>query len=402
MKKLVWMACLMYLLTGFGHIIIGSVLEPMVHAYQVDYSAGGQLIMNQFLGFLVGVLIAPAIVNLLGRKMTLVVALFCFGLSQYIFSFLPSWNILLFTTPIGGAGLGITETVVAALIIGYFKEKKASTLVLAEVFFGVGALAIPTIAAVFIMNGIWNISFTFVAVIITVAMFLWLFLSFGEADSFLKKQPKVATKDGKSPVKKRYSKKGIPVIVVGTFFFFMYVGTEMTFPNYLPTILSKTTNLGESALALSITVFWGAMTLGRMSMAPIIDKIGYRKLLIICCLGQLGSIMAFAVSPTAIFSFISIFLTGLFMGGIFSIGLLLINEDMPGLEERTTSLLVAMGGLGGAFLPKVAGGLIDRFSITVTLWGLVVCSLLLVILMTLIFQFKKRANSCLSVDQTAS
>ncbi|WHY88598.1 MFS transporter [Neobacillus novalis] len=393
MKKLAWIACLIYLLNGFGHIIIGSVLEPMVHAYQVDYSAGGQLIMNQFLGFLVGVLIAPVIVNSLGRRMTIFVALFCFALSQFVLSFLPDWNVLLITTPIGGAGLGIAETVVAALIIGSFKEKKAAVLVLAEVFFGVGALVIPTVSAIFIMNGIWNLSFTFVAVIITVTMFLWLFLSFGDADSFLKKQPRAALQDIKSPERKRYPRKGIPVIAIGALFFFFYVGTEMTFPNYLPTILRKTTDLGESALAISITVFWGAMTIGRLSMAVIIDKIGYRSLLIICCIGQFGSISGFALSTSATMSFISIFFAGLLMGGIFSIGLLLVNEEAQGLEENTTSILVALGGLGGAFLPKVAGVFIDRFPIAVTLWGLVVCSLVLLILMNMIFYFKKRAKN---------
>src|SRR5690606_34113454 len=163
-------------------------------------------------------------------------------------------------------------------------------------------------------------------------------------ESFLKKQPKVLSDEGKKQQHPRYSRATIPVIVIGVFFFFMYVGTEMTFPNYLPTILSKTTDLGESGLAVGITVFWAAWTFGRMAMTPIIDKIGYAKLFIICCFGQLGSILILAVSPSAAISFISIFLTGLMMGGIFSIGLLIINEDLPGLEERTTSILVAMGG----------------------------------------------------------
>lgn len=401
MKRLVWIACLMYLLAGFGHIIIGSVLEPMVQAYKVDYSAGGQLIMNQFLGFLVGTLVAPLIVKLFGRKITVIVALTLFATSQYIFTFQPSWDFLLFVTPIGGAGLGISETVVAAMIIGFFKEKKASTLVLAEVFFGVGALAIPAIAALFIMNGVWNFSFGFVAIMITVAIVLWVFMSFGEADSFLRKQPKLTAEEKKNR-QVQYSKASIPVIVIGVFFFFMYVGTEMTFPNYLPTILSKTTALGESALALSITVFWAAMTVGRLAMTPIIDRIGYHKLFVISCIGQLGSILILAMAPSVAISFVAIFLTGLFMGGIFSIGLLIINEDLPGLEERTTSILVAMGGLGGALLPKVAGMLIDRYDISVTLWSIVLCSLFLVILMAGIFHFKQRADHITAAERQAS
>ena len=83
------------------------------------------------------------------------------------------------------------------------------------------------------------------------------------------------------------------------------------------------------------------------------------------------------------------------MGGIFSIGLLLVNEAATGLEEWTTSLLVAMGGLGGAFLPRIAGELLDRYSINITLWTLVVCAFLLVSSMAMIFYFRKRAGEFL-------
>lgn len=391
MKKFVWIASLIYCLNGFGHIIIGTVLEPMVDSYGIHYKDGGQLIMNQFLGFLGGVMIAPLIVNRIGRRMTIFLALLIFALSQFVFSVLPNWNVMLAIAPFGGAGIGIAETIVASLIIGHLKEKKATTLVIVEIFFGVGALAIPVISAFLIMTGVWNFSFTFVAVFASVIMLLWLFLSFGELDPILKRQVKALPEDGNKPERKRYSKRQLPIIATGALFFFMYVGTEMVLPNYLPTILSKTTNLDASTLALSITVFWAAMTLGRISMTGIIDRIGYSKLFIICCMGQFFTILMFAYSTSVMFSFISIFLTGLLMGGVFSIGLLIINETSKGLEEWTTSILMAMGGLGGAFLPRIVGELIDRYPISVTLWSLVLCTFILACLMAVIFYFRKKA-----------
>ncbi|MBS4201908.1 MFS transporter [Bacillus sp. FJAT-49732] len=392
MKKFVFFACVIYALNGFGHIIIGTVLEPMVKSYGIHYGDGGQLIMNQFLGFLVGVSFAPMIVKAIGRKMTISLALLCFAIAQFVLGSVPKWDFLLFTAPIGGAGIGIAETVVAALIVGHLKERKASTLVLTEVFFGVGALVIPIVSAFFILNGMWNASFTTVAIITSVTLIGWFFLSFGEVDPILKKQVKVRTQTKEKTSRNRYPRKQIPLLAIGAFFFFMYVGTEMVLPNYLPTILGKTTNLDASFLALSITVFWLAMTIGRLCMTFIIDKIGYIKLFIISCIGQFFALIIFAVSPTAIISYVAIFLTGLLMGGIFSIGLLIINENSAGLEEWTTSLLVAMGGLGGAFLPKVAGELLDRFHISVTLWSLVLFGFILVALMGAIFYFRKEAS----------
>lgn len=104
MKKFVFFACLIYCLNGFGHIIIGTILEPMVKSYGIHYGDGGQLIMNQFLGFLVGVLFAPVIVKAIGRKMTISVALLCFTIAQFVPGSVPKWELLLFIAPIGGAG----------------------------------------------------------------------------------------------------------------------------------------------------------------------------------------------------------------------------------------------------------------------------------------------------------
>src|SRR5690625_6128656 len=118
----------------------------------------------------------------------------------------------------------------------------------------------------------------------------------------------------------------MPIIIAGAFFFFMYVGTEMVLPNFLPTILSITTTLSASALALSITVFWGAMTIGRLCMTFIIDRIGYGKLFVICCFGQLFSFILFGVSVTEIFGFIAIFLSVILVGVIFYIGFLVVYD----------------------------------------------------------------------------
>ena len=230
-------------------------------------------------------------------------------------------------------------------------------------------------------------SFIFVAVAVSIVMVLWTILSFDEMEDVLKKQPQIEKDEKKQ--RPTYKKKHMPIILVGATFFFMYVGTEMVLPNYLPTILSHTTNLSESSLALSITVFWLAMTIGRMMMTFIIDHIGYHRLFILSCIGQLFALILFALSPSIVLSYIAIFVTGILMGGIFSIGLLIINETMVGMEEWTTSLLVALGGFGGAILPKIIGVFLDRYTIQTVLWTIVLFALSLVILMSAIYYFRK-------------
>ncbi|GAA0372516.1 MFS transporter [Bacillus horti] len=390
MRRLIWMSCFAYLLAGFGHIIIGTVLEPMIEHYNLDYSDGGQLIMNQFLGFLVGVLFAPMIIKKIGRKATLFIALFLFAVVQLGLFLLLPWTVLLLLVPLGGAGFGMIETVLAGMIIAELKEKKASIMVLTELFFGIGALTVPIMAAVFIATGYWNSIFMAVSIIVMIGFVLWLFLRFGEYESILNKKP-VNIKNNEDVIPKvRYAKPSIPLLWIGSLFFFLYVGVEMTFPNYLPSILSMTSTLSASTLALSITVFWGAMTLGRLIMIFIVDRIGIWKLFLITVTGQMITLGLFAMSPNTIISFITIFLAGFIMGGIFALGLLVINTGIPGLEDRTTSLLIAMGGLGGALLPRLAGSLLDNYPVEVTLWVLFGFAVIMTFLMSIIYRLSKK------------
>lgn len=137
MKRLVWLACFAYLLTGIGHIILGSVLEPLIDHYDVTYSDGGQLIMNQFFGFLVGVLFTPFLIKKWGRRTTLLLAMTLFATVQLsLYSLIP-WNSLLMVIPFSGAGFGIIETLLAGMIVAELKENKASIAILTELCFGI-------------------------------------------------------------------------------------------------------------------------------------------------------------------------------------------------------------------------------------------------------------------------
>lgn len=395
MKKLIWMACLTYLINGFGHVVIGSVMEPMLNEYGLEYRDGGQLIMHQFLGFLTGVLLAPWIVKYLGRRYTLIFSLVCFTAGELIFSFLPSWGWMLVVAPLAGFGFGLSETVIAALIIGYFKEKKASVMVFIEVFFGIGALVLPALAALLIWFDAWQYSFVILAVLTGVTLFLWLFLSFDEADSFMKKKTKqqVSETESRAGPKISYSLRRLPILIAGCLFFFIYVGVEMSFANYLPTILHKTTEVNEAAAAIGISVFWGAMVLGRLGVGFIVNKIGHGKLLLISTAGTTLCFTLLSFSSYAGLSYLVIVLTGFAMAGIFSIGLIIINEAFPGLEERTTSFLVAVAGLGGAFIPRMTGGLLDSYDPVLSIWIMALFSLGMLLLMTAIVILIRRSPS---------
>lgn len=399
MKKLIWLGCLSYLVIGVAHVVGGSILEQLIAHYGLTYKDGGQWIMNQFLGFLVGVLLAPSITARVGKRGAVLIAMGVLTLSEAAYSLLLPWGWMLAIAPLAGLGFGMTEAVVGAMIIDMAKNGKASAMSRLETFFGVGALLIPIAAAYLIQHSIWQVSFPILAAMSGITFVLWLTMSFGELDDELgivARTPEV--KEGHSnelegmqttrgSVFFGYPSKALPFLLLSALFFMIYVGMEMSFSNYLPSILIVRSGVGDSSAAAVLSLFWGTMVLGRLFAGLLADRMGYSRYLLIATAGASVVFVLMAVMGQLSWMLAFVALSGLFFSGIFGIALVYANELIPGMTERTTSLLVAFGGLGGAIFPRLTGWIMDQYNVQSTLWyisSLVILMLLLLSAMLLL------------------
>lgn len=373
MRKLIGIGCLSYFVIGLAHIVAGAVLEPMIQIYGIDYKAGGQWIMNQFFGFLVGVLLAPWITRRLGCRGGLVLAMGCLTAAQAVYSMLLPWDFILAVAPLAGFGFGLTEAVAGALVLDMFPTKRASFIGWLETSFGLGALAMPVMAAVLIRFGIWQMSFPVLTALSGITMLLWLTLSFGKADEQIGyyfhrgregaegTSPVASAVSSPIPKRRRYRRSEAVVLLLGMVFFLVYVGLEISFSNYLPSILKLETDLGDSQASSVLGLYWLAMVVGRLLIGSLARLSGYTRYLLLTTGGSLVLFVLLALPLPAGWLLAFIAATGLLMAGVFAAALIYVNERMPGMTGRTTSLLVASGGLGGAVLPKITGWLLDRY-----------------------------------------
>ncbi|CAM4470217.1 MFS transporter [Paenibacillus tarimensis] len=379
MNKLIWIGCLSYLVIGMAHVVGGAVLEPMMDHYGLGYQDGGQWIMNQFLGFLAGVLAAPYLTRWIGRRNTVLAAMGSLTAAEAAYSLLPPWGLMLSIAPIAGFGFGLTEAVLGAIIIEFVVERKASAMTRLETFFGLGALAMPSVAALLIGEGIWQMAFPVVTAMAGITTLIWLTMSFGQADDMLAHTtPKIT--ESTAP-RARYSLSALPLLTMGVAYFVLYVGMEMSVSNYLPSIMKERAGMGEAAAASTLSLFWGLMVIGRLFSGRLADWSGYIRYLAVSTGVGAGLLALLAVTGSTSISLIWIGLSGLVWSGVFAIGLLYINEKLPGMTERTTSLLVAAGGLGGAAMPRITGWFLDRYSAGSTIWMLAAVSAVMLLLL---------------------
>ncbi|MDI4649263.1 MFS transporter [Cohnella hashimotonis] len=381
MIRLIWLGCLAYLTVGLGQLVVGAVMEPMVGAYGVRYGDGGQLVMNQFLGGLAGTLFAPWLMRRLGRRTLLLGAISLSAAAEIAYTLAPPWGAMLVLGPVAGFGFGITEAVVGSFIIGSAGERANVAMSRVEVSFGLGALVMPLVGALLIDIDRWRLAFGVVGALAAATVILWAIFW----PKILDAAPAGAAQ-ADAPGKRRQPPARLPLLGTGparwvliacTAFFFLYVGFEMSYAHYLPTLLVQEGGITEATAALALGVFWGAMTIGRLFAGHLADRIGSTSYLMsMCGIAALAFIlMGFFGGAAPMFALAAV--AGLAMSGMFAIALVFANRYAPGMTERTTSLLIACGLLGGAVLPKLVGWSLDALGGDESRWVLAGFALLL-------------------------
>lgn len=402
MRRLIWIGCVSYLIIGIAHIIGGSVLEQLIEHYGLTYKDGGQWIMNQFLGFLVGVLFAPAISARIGKRGTVLIAMGALTLGEAAYSLLLPWGWMLAFAPLAGIGFGMTEAIVGAMVIDLTKEGKASAMSRLETFFGIGALVIPLTAAYLIQQHIWQLSFPILAAMSGITFVLWLTMSFGKLDDEIGMTPGKGkdaaggTLFGSAQATGAgrwfgYSAGALPFLAFAAFFFMLYVGAEMSFCNYLPSILISRAGVSEANGAAVLSLFWGTVVIGRLFAGVLADRMGYWRYLLIATIAAVIVFFLMTLTGQLTYMLILIACSGLLFSGLFGIALVYANGLLPGMTERTTSLLVAFGGAGGAVFPRLTGWFMDRYGVQATLGYIaaLMAALLLILAVMLMLGIKQ-------------
>ncbi len=370
--------------------MLGALLPVILPHYGRDYSDGGTLLFLQFIGFLAGVLISPSLSAGIGRKRLLIVAIAAITIAYTVMGTMPSWALMVVMTIFVGFGSGIIESSIGAFTIEFAEEQKAVAMTKLDVYFGVGSMLLPALASLYIYLNVWNLSFYTVALATFVLLLFWLRMPADSSAHLHQDQQKDAVASAGKP---RYTGAQLRLLSIFVLFFFVYMGIELGMMNFLPSILIESISISDSAASLSVTFFWGAITIGRLFVGRMAETMSYVPFLIGSALGSMVLISALALFTSPIMMYLLIFGVGLFISGLFSIGLVFANTLMPGMVERTTSTLIAAGGIGGSVLQYVIGWSMDRWSFGPTLWIFALFALILLISIIIVQQLKSADSS---------
>jgi MFS transporter, FHS family, glucose/mannose:H+ symporter len=291
------------------------------------------------------VLVCGYLSDRLGRKAVLTAAVALFALGLTLTAAAHVFALALLAAAFVGAGSGATEVVASALAADLYPHRRALLLNSVQIAFGGGAAIGPYVAHQMLAHGSdWRV--------------IYLGLAAGQAALLifigLQRVPDLGDASEVVRLGALLRILAHPVFVALCLAQALYVGAEVAFASWMPTYFRDSLPGGVIWEGLVVTVFWVAMTVGRIAVGPLIGRLPLLRMAALLAAGGAvgGLLTTLAAGPTA--AMLCVAWTGLCLSGVFGLILAECGSRFPSASGTAFGGLTASGGIGGALLPWLA------------------------------------------------
>jgi FHS family Na+ dependent glucose MFS transporter 1 len=298
------------------------------------------------LGYLIGSFIGGRAYDRIAGHKLMAFTIFVMGMACLFIPVTGSLEILLLAMLISGIASGILDVGCNTLLMWTHGEKSGPFLNGLHFFFGVGSLIAPILLArvLQLTDDIQWLYWIFAIVCLPITVWLW----------FLP-EPKHGiteeTKNAPFPV--------VPVILMAILFF-LYVGLELGFGNWIYTYAFTLNLETEISAAFLTAIFWGAFTLGRLLGVWVSTRLRSRTIIFMDLIGCVISIAIVILwRDSSIALRIGTAGLGLSMASVFPTFILLAGERMQ-ITGAITGWFLVGSGLGSMLLPWLIGQIFAR------------------------------------------
>lgn len=369
---------LLFISLGFSLGITGPALPSLAEQTGSTLGAIGAIFLVGALGGMLGTALSGRIFDRIKRGHQIL------GLAQLLsaalLAIIPlagSLPLLLVIFFINGLPGGIINTGANTLLM-WTHGKKAGPYVNGLHFaFGLGAFLAPTVfAQVLKLGGGYQQSYWALA---SLAVPVGLFLL------FLPRSPELSDQQEENSQPQQNLRKLLPTILIAMLFLFFYVGSEITFGNWIYTY-ALTLNLADATRAAYLTSgFWLSFTIGRAISIAVATRYPPEQILTVAFLGGLGALALAILAPGSLtMLWAATLLVGFFMAPIWATGYNLAGQSIT-LTATMSSIIILGDSLGGVVLPWLTGQAIERFGARTMPWlvffSLAINGLIFVIMM---------------------
>lgn len=317
----------------------------------IKLSQQGNLFLLLYLGIFCASLIVGPLIDYVGTKANLFLSSAIVAAAMVWFALAHSFASACLAAGLLGLGGGGLNTCTNALVSDVYSDERGPMLNLLGIFFGIGAICVPLLAAS--IEGHFTIPqlFLFCAVLGAVCAFSYALLAFPPAKASqafsLRETVGVAKYEG---------------VMLLAFILFLESGNEACIGGWTSTFVNT---IGYSARTATLVLasYWAALMVSRMLAARVLQGIGKSQLVLVIALASLAGCAILLSTRSLILLFVGTVLIGLSYGPIFPTTLAIAGDRYSQRAGTVFGFLFSIALIGGMLLPWTVGQVSERLSV---------------------------------------
>jgi fucose permease len=345
---LILAAILSILVYGVIAAMLGTVMPSFTALFHLSGEQNGNIALAQALGLVIASISVGPLIDTRGKKTALLGGLILITIALAGLPSAGGYTALMMLYFLLGLGGGIIVTGANALASDVSESRRASTLNFLNLFFGLGGLLTPLLAAN-LLNG-------------DSAKLCYLGAGLGVVALVANVVAKIPPPTGERSFK--VSEVGLivsrPVLYLLALFLFLYVACEVGVWNWLASyLISRNIDKAKALNILSLGFALGLL-IGRVVVSRILIKISSITVTLAAAVLMAGTTYMMLQSSDSTFAWIAVFCAGLAMAPVFPTTLAMVADAFPRGTATAMGIVITCGWLGLVVSSPIIGAVAGK------------------------------------------
>ena len=328
---------------GMLSAMLGTILPDLSDRFRLSPRQNGTIAFAQALGLIIASLGVGPLLDNEGKKLGVMIGLALIAAALFALPRSSGFRSILLLLFLLGVGGGIVVTGANALVSDVGEAHRATALNMVNLFFGLGGLATPFIAANLFGRNWVRLCYTIAALtVVSLAI---------EAST---RMPESA-RAGSFVLADAAPVLGRPLLFLLGLFLFLYVSCEVGIWNWLPRHLIAQGIPESRALNILSLGFALGLLIGRVGVSPILIRVPAITVLLFASIVMAISTFLMLRLSNPLTAAILVFLAGLSMAPVFPTTLAIVGDNFPRMAGTAIGFVITCGWIGLAVSSRIIG-----------------------------------------------
>ncbi len=351
-----------YVLLGLPSGLLGVAWPSIRESFGLSLDAMGTMLTTVTIGYILSSFNSGRLIARFGAGALLMIGSMLMGASMLGYVVAPNWRSMVAFGLLLGLGSGIMDAGLNTYVAENYEARHMNWL---HASFGIGVTIAPVIMTTVLNVGqSWRWGYVLVVVLEAVLAACYALTR----NLWRSAEPTSARADPGSRTGKARSLHSLklPIVWLGIALFIIHPGIEFVAGNWVYSLFTEARSVTANTASLWVSIYWGSLTVGRLVLGSVADRLGVDRLLRVCIIGiLLGSALVWWNVADPI-SFLGLALIGFGVAPLFP-SMISSTPRWMGAAHAANAIgfQVAAAGVGIALLPGFAGILAQKLGLEI-------------------------------------